>query len=84
MAERGPPAPKLPTMHKPTKIKATEHARIIHLPQQNPPLEPEVVVVPPDQVPDLAPPKPTRAFCPCSPSAHTKSSTTTKPSSACT
>ena len=58
MAERGPPAPKPPTTHKPMKTEATEQARIIDPPQQNPPLEPEVVVVPQDQVPDSAPPNP--------------------------
>ena len=46
MAERGPPAPKPPTVHKPTKTKDP--------PQQNPPLETEVVVVPPNQVQDPA------------------------------
>ena len=53
MAERGPPAPKLSTACKPVKTKATDP------PQQNlqPQLEPEVVV-PPDQVPDPAPPVP--------------------------
>ena len=57
MAERGPPPPKLPTTHKPTQTKATEQAKMIDHPQQNPPLESEVVV-PPDQVPELAPPNP--------------------------
>ena len=53
MAERGPPAPKQPTAHKPAKTKATDP------PQQNlqPQPEPEVIV-PPDQVPDPAPPVP--------------------------
>ena len=54
MAERGPPAPTLPTMCKPTKTKATEQARVVDPPQQNPPLEPEVVIVPPNQVLDPA------------------------------
>ena len=49
MAESGPLAPKLPTMHKLVKTKATDP------PQQNPQpqLEPETIV-PPDQVPDSA------------------------------
>ena len=56
MAEGGPPAPKLPTVNKPMKTKATEQARIPDPPQQNPQpqLKPEVIV-PPDQVPDPAP-----------------------------
>ena len=37
MAGRGPPAPRLPTMYKPIKSKATEEARIDDPPQQNPP-----------------------------------------------
>ena len=49
MAERGPPALKLPTVCKPTKTKATDQARA-----NDPPLVPDVVVVPPDQVPDPA------------------------------
>ena len=57
MAERGPPAPKLPMVHKSVKTKATEQARITDPPQQNPQPEPEVAV-PPDQVPDPAPPNP--------------------------
>ena len=58
MAEKGPPAPKLPPMHKTTKTKATDQAKVKdssqktppkkNLPNQNPPLEPEVVVVPID------------------------------------
>ena len=49
MAERGPPAPKLPTAHKPMKTKATDQARTTDPPQPNPQpqLEPEVIV-PPD------------------------------------
>ena len=64
MAERGPPPPRLPTMCKPTKTKATEQARIVHPPQQNPQqpdpqpqLEVEVLLHP-DQVPDIALPNP--------------------------
>ena len=52
--ERGPPAPKLSTAHKPMKTKATDQAIANDSSQQNPPLEPEVVVVLPDQVPDPA------------------------------
>ena len=70
MAERGPPAPRMPTMHKPMKTKATEPAKIVDHPQQNPPqpgpqpqLEVEVLLHP-DQVPDLSPPNPTRPSCP--------------------
>ena len=57
MAERGPPAPKPPTVQKPVKTKATEQAKIIDPPQQNPQPGPEVVV-PSDQVTDPGPPNP--------------------------
>ena len=62
MAERGPPAPKLPTPHKPMKTNATEQARVIDRPKQNSQLEPEVVV-PPDQVPYSAPVKVQNDVC---------------------
>ena len=67
MAERGPHAPKPPTMHNPMKTKATEQARIIDPTQQNLPLDPEVVVVSPDQVPDLALPNPQDPSAPAPP-----------------
>ena len=49
------------------ETKATEQARIVYPSQQNLPLEPEVVVVPPDQVPDLALPNPQDPPAPASP-----------------
>ena len=57
MAERGPPAPKLPISHKPMKTTATDQGKITDPSQQNPQPEPEVIV-PPGQVPDPAPPNP--------------------------
>ena len=75
MAERGPPAPRLPTTCKPTKTKATEQARVVDPSQQNPPqpgpqpqLEVEVLLHP-DQVPDIAPPNQQDSPAP-DPSAH--------------
>ena len=53
MAERGQPSPKLPTMHKPVKTKTTDPPQPVHQPQ----LKPEALV-PPDQIPDPAPPNP--------------------------
>ena len=63
MAESRLHTPKLPKMHKPMKTKATDQAKAKgspqqDSPQQNLPLEPEVVVVPPNQVTDLALPYP--------------------------
>ena len=65
MAEKGPPAPKLPPTHKTTKTKATDQAKVKDpskktpprkdFPKQNPPLEPEVVIVPIDHVQNHAP-----------------------------
>ena len=53
MAERGPPAPKPPTVHMSLqKLKQLTKLKQMNPPQQNPPLEPEVIVVPPNQVPD--------------------------------
>ena len=75
MAERGPPAPRLPTTCKPMKTKGTEQAKIVDPQQQNPPqpspqpqLEVEVLLHP-DQVPDIAPPKPQEPPSP-DPPAH--------------
>ena len=48
MAEKGPSAPRLPTMCKTMKIKATYQAKAKDRQQQNPPLVPEVVIVPPN------------------------------------
>ena len=67
MAEEGLPAPKLPPMYKPTKTKATDQAKVTDPPQQNPPLEPEVVTVPLGQVPDPAPPNPQDPPAPVTP-----------------
>ena len=68
MAEKGPPAPKLPPTSKTIKTKATDQAKAKDpsqktppkkdLPKQNPPLEPEVVVVSIDQAQNQAPPNP--------------------------
>ena len=68
MAKRGPPVLKLLTACIPTKTEANEQARLIGSPQQNPQLEPEVIV-PPDQVPDLALPNPQDRPA-CSPPTH--------------
>ena len=59
MAERGPPASKLPPACKPMKTKATDQAKITDPPQPAPQPQPEPEAqVNPDQVPDLAPPNP--------------------------
>ena len=96
MAERGPPVPKLPTAHKPAKTKATDQARANDTPEENPPLEPEVVVVPPDQVPHPAPSNlqdppalvpPAHILDPAQPQnspARARSNAATESSSACT
>ena len=61
MAEKGLPASRLPTSCKTMKTKATDQAKAKDPPQidhqqQNPSLEPEVAIVPPNQVPDPDPP----------------------------
>ena len=48
MEKRRPPAPRLPTMCKPMKTKVTDQVKANDHRQQNPPLEPEMVVAPPD------------------------------------
>ena len=64
MAERGPSAPRLPTIHKPMKTKATEQAKIVDSPHQNPPQpgpQPQMeveVLLHTDQLPDRGLPTP--------------------------
>ena len=68
MAEKGSSTPKRPPMHKTIKTKATDQAKVKDpsqktspkkdLQKQNPPLEPEVVIVPIDQAQNQAPSNP--------------------------